>query len=215
MAGVQTMPFTFITPFGSAIASTVAGKLKIPVVYIVSLSGVLQTLEFGLLASLPTSGDIPTRIYGFQVIAGFGCGINISAQRLYSCWCHSWLKLAIKVSPGDLRLPQCEVLTMIAVGMGAMSQLRVMGGAIVLAIATSVFNSSTSPRLMEYLSRYSMTTNAVYSAQSLAILSAIDRGEVRSILALGFNRQMVVLSTFAAAQIPTAAFLWRRKKIVV
>jgi hypothetical protein len=104
---------------------------------------------------------------------------------------------------------------MVAVGMGAISQLRVMGGAIVLAIATSVFNSYTSPRLVEYLSRYGMTTNAIYSAQSLAKFSVADRDEVRSILAIGFNRQMIVLSAFAAAQIPTAALLWRKKQIVV
>jgi hypothetical protein len=107
------------------------------------------------------------------------------------------------------------MLTIVAIGMGTLSQLRVMGGAIVLAIATSVFNSYTSPRLVEYLSRYDMTTDAVYSAQSLARLSAVDRDEVRSILAMGFNRQMIVLSCFAAAQIPTAALVWRGKQIVV
>jgi uncharacterized membrane protein YfcA len=99
--------------------------------------------------------------------------------------------------------------------MGAISQLRVMGGAIVLAIATSVFNSCTSPRLVEYLSRYGMTINAIYSAQSLAKFSAVDRDEVRSILATGFNHQMIVLSVFAAAQIPSAALLWRKKQILV
>jgi hypothetical protein len=72
------MPFTFMAPIGSAVASTVGGKLKVPVLYIVLLSGVLQTLGFGLLASMPTSANIPARIYGFQVIAGFGYGIKIS-----------------------------------------------------------------------------------------------------------------------------------------
>jgi uncharacterized membrane protein YfcA len=99
--------------------------------------------------------------------------------------------------------------------MGAISQLRVMGGAIVLAIATSVFNSYTSPRLVEYLFRYGMTTNSIYSAQGLAKLNAVDKEEVRTILAMGFNRQMIVLSAFAAAQIPAAALLWRKKQIVV
>jgi len=99
--------------------------------------------------------------------------------------------------------------------MGTISQLRVMGGAIVLAIATSVFNSYTSPRLGDYLSRYDMTRNSVYSAQGLAKFGAVDREEVRAILATGFNRQMIVLTAFAAAQIPTAALLWRKKSIVV
>jgi hypothetical protein len=42
-----------------------------------------------------------------------------------------------------------------------------------------------------------------------------DRDEVRSILATGFNRQMIVLSVFGAAQIPVAVLLWRKKQIVV
>jgi len=82
MAGVKTMPFTFAAPLGSALASTIAGKLKVPVLYIVLLSGVLQATGFGLLASIPTSSSIPARIYGYQVIAGFGCGINISTLLL-------------------------------------------------------------------------------------------------------------------------------------
>ena len=76
MAGVQTMPFTFAAPLGSAIASILAKKG--PAVYVVILSGILQTIGFALLASVPVSTTVPARVYGFQVIAGFGCGINIS-----------------------------------------------------------------------------------------------------------------------------------------
>jgi hypothetical protein len=78
MAGVQTMPFTFAAPVGTAIASVLIGKFKVPVLFVVLLSGILQTIGFSLMATLPTDGNVPARIYGFQVIAGFGCGINIS-----------------------------------------------------------------------------------------------------------------------------------------
>ncbi len=77
LAGVQTIPFTFAAPFGSVLASALAKKAKVPVVYLVLLAGVLQTLGFALLATLPSSTHLPARIYGFQFIAGFGCGINI------------------------------------------------------------------------------------------------------------------------------------------
>ena len=76
------MPFTFAAPIGSAFSSIVAGKLKIPAIYMVFLSGILQTIGFALLASLPESSHIPARTYGYQVIAGFGCGINISTLLL-------------------------------------------------------------------------------------------------------------------------------------
>lgn len=103
----------------------------------------------------------------------------------------------------------------LAVGMGAVTQLRVMDGAIVLAIATSVFNSYTTPLLSDYLFRYSITRDMIYSTQGLVKLSGPDREAVRAILARGFNRPMIVLSAFATAQIPTSFLLWRKKHIKV
>ena len=103
----------------------------------------------------------------------------------------------------------------LAVGMGIVTQVRVMGGAIVLAIATSIFNSYTTPLLSEYLTRYSLTRDATYSTQGLKTLVEADQGAVRMILARGFNRQMFVLSAFAAAQIPTSLLLWRKDHVRV
>lgn len=99
--------------------------------------------------------------------------------------------------------------------MGAVTQLRIMGGAIVLAIATSVFNSYSTSQLADYMSRYSITRDAIYSSQGIASLSEIDRQAVKTILARAFNRQMVVLTAFAAAQIPTSFLLWRKQQIKV
>lgn len=53
-----------------------------PAMCVVLLSSVLQTIGFALPASVPVSTSIPARVYGFQVIAGFGCGINISTLLL-------------------------------------------------------------------------------------------------------------------------------------
>jgi hypothetical protein len=77
MAGVQTMPFTFAAPVGTVIASMLIKKG--PAVYIVIFASVLQMIGFALLSAVPVSTSIPARVYGFQVIAGFGCGINIYA----------------------------------------------------------------------------------------------------------------------------------------
>jgi hypothetical protein len=77
MAGVQTMPFTFAAPVGTVIASMLIKKG--PAVYIVIFASVLQMIGFALLSAVPDSTSIPARVYGFQVIAGFGCGINIYA----------------------------------------------------------------------------------------------------------------------------------------
>jgi hypothetical protein len=102
-----------------------------------------------------------------------------------------------------------------AVGMGAVSQLRVMGGAIVLAIATSVFNSYTRPRLAGFFESAQSSGNPISSMQSLAQFSSEEQASIKAILANGYNLQMYVLCAFAAAQIPSALLLWRKKQILV
>jgi hypothetical protein len=99
--------------------------------------------------------------------------------------------------------------------MGTVTQFRIMGGAIVLAIATSVFNSYCAPQLAEYMMRYNIKRDVIYSAQGLTTLSKLDQVAVKLVLARGFNRQMIVLCVFAAAQIPTSLLLWRKEQIRV
>ncbi|ORX94599.1 MFS multidrug transporter-like protein [Clohesyomyces aquaticus] len=200
-AGIQTMPFTFSAPIGSAFSSTWAKKFKTPALYLVLVAGIFQTLGFALLASLPASHRVMPRAYGFQVIAGFGCGINISTLILL---------VPFVVEYRDKADPRYS-----AVGMAAVSQLRVMGGAIVLAIATSVFNSYTHPRLAKFQEAFHLPGDSTTSAQLLALADGQEKNEIRSILAHGYNLQMYVLCAFAAAQIPAALLLWRKKQILV
>ncbi|KAH7128161.1 MFS multidrug transporter-like protein [Dendryphion nanum] len=194
-AGVQTMPFTFSAPIGSAFSSMLAKKYKTPAIFIVLVAGVLQTIGFGLLASLPANSRIVSRAYGFQVIAGFGCGINISTLILL---------VPFVVENRDK-----------AVGMAAVSQLRVMGGAIVLAIVASVFNSYTQPRMERFKESVHMGGTKISSAHLLTIIDRNGQEQIRSILAHGYNLQMYVLCAFAVAQIPTSLLLWRKSQILV
>jgi hypothetical protein len=55
-----------------------AKAAKIPPLYWVIFASVLQVIGFSLLSTVSNSHDIPAAQYGYQVIAGFGCGINIS-----------------------------------------------------------------------------------------------------------------------------------------
>jgi hypothetical protein len=79
---VQTIPFTLASPIGSTLASIAAGKLQVPPVFIFLAGGALQTIGFALLSTLPTSGGVPARMYGYQWVAGFGVGFNASTLLL-------------------------------------------------------------------------------------------------------------------------------------
>jgi hypothetical protein len=145
MAGVQTIPFTLSAPLGSAVESILAKKG--PVMHVVILSGVLQTIGFALLAVVRSRPMYLLGCMGFQIIAGFACGINISTLLLRVPFVLEYR------DKGKLRRLNSRVLVIIrvTVDMAAGTQLRPMGGAIVLAIATSVFSSYCSPQLAEYM----------------------------------------------------------------
>jgi hypothetical protein len=86
-AGIRLMPFTFASPFGSIISAVIAGKLKVPPIYMVIFASVLQIIGFSLLSTLPTSTQIEAAQYGYQIIAGFGVGINISLLIMITPFC--------------------------------------------------------------------------------------------------------------------------------
>lgn len=82
MAGVRLLPFTVSAPLGSIVASIVAGKAKIPPIYLVIGASSLQVIGFTLLSTLPITNRTSQAQYGYEVIAGFGCGVNISTLML-------------------------------------------------------------------------------------------------------------------------------------
>ena len=77
-AGLRFIPFTLAAPFGSVVAPTMAKLCKIPPIYLVISASVIQVIGFALLSSLPASQSIAVAQYGYEILAGFGCGINIT-----------------------------------------------------------------------------------------------------------------------------------------
>ncbi|KAI1300940.1 putative multidrug resistance protein fnx1 [Xylaria venustula] len=184
-AGVRLIPFTLASPVGTAFAATISGRSKIPPIWIIITGAVLQVIGFALLGTLPITTDLLPRTYGFEIIAGFGCGMNLA------------LLFVI--------IPQVSEDRDRAVAMGSASQFRMIGSAVAAAVANSVFNGYTKPRIEALgLSTVSPTS-----------MSPNDKDSVKLIYAGGFNLQLIVLAAFAAAQIPTALLFWRRPHIRV
>jgi tetrahydromethanopterin S-methyltransferase subunit F len=77
-AGLRLIPFTLASPVGTGTAATVAGKFNVPPIWIIITGACLQVVGFVLLGTMPTTGDFLARTYGFEVIAGFGCGMNLA-----------------------------------------------------------------------------------------------------------------------------------------
>lgn len=77
-AGIRLIPFTLAAPFGSIVSAGLAKGARIPPLYFVILAASLQVIGFALLSTVPESHQISAAQYGYEIIAGFGCGINIS-----------------------------------------------------------------------------------------------------------------------------------------
>lgn len=89
-----------------------------------------------------------------------------------------------------------------------------MGSAIFLAIATSVFNEYTNPRLSGIAD--TSDSGALTSlGKYLVSLPPQTQEQIRLILAEGYNRQMLVLCGAAVAQVPVALLLWKKNQIKI
>ncbi|KAI5927647.1 putative multidrug resistance protein fnx1 [Camillea tinctor] len=193
-AGARVVPFMALWAFGLVIAPNLAGKYKIPPIYIILVGSCIQIVGFALLGTLPLSLDVPSQIYAYEVIAGLGCGLVFPLL---------FIMIPFVVEGRDR-----------AVGMAAGSQFQVMGSVIVLSIGTSVFNGYTGSRF-EALLGFSNSHSLVNLGESLNSLPTHTQEQIRLTLAEGYNRQSLVLCAAAAAQIPFALLLWRRKQISI
>ncbi|KAI1459634.1 putative multidrug resistance protein fnx1 [Annulohypoxylon moriforme] len=190
-AGVRLIPFTALLPIGSIIGSTLAGKHKIPLVYLLLGGSILQVISFSVLGTLPSTLTIPPRIYGLEVVGGLGCGSNFALL---------FTMIPFVIQKFDN-----------ATGMGTGSQIRMMGSSMVLAIATSVSNTYSRPLLEKLLGISDTNTLSTL----LPTLSSELQDKTRLVLAESYNRQVLVLCVSAALQVPATFLMWRKKQLTI
>ncbi|KAK8035121.1 hypothetical protein PG993_010116 [Apiospora rasikravindrae] len=191
-AGVRVIPFAGGITVGSSVGAKGASRMRIPAVYVVLAGSALQIVGLALITTLPTSSTVTPGTYGYQVVAGFGCGISYSV-----------LYLMIPFTTGSRDR---------AVGMGTGNQFRMMGSAVALAIATTVFRSYTAASF----ARLGIDpSQEVDLGQRILALSEESREELRISLALGYNRQSLVTCIFAAAQVPAALLMWKKDQVLI
>lgn len=101
-----------------------------------------------------------------------------------------------------------------AVAIGTVTQVRFMGGAIGLAVVTSILNSHVRSHLSqtltpEELSALLKSTTVISTFPSEVAIMA------RSVLGQGYNNQIKALIGTAVAQFPAALLMWKREQIRV
>jgi hypothetical protein len=101
----------------------------------------------------------------------------------------------------------------LAVAMGAIAQMRTMGGCIGLAIVTAVHNSYLRSHLGQFLG--SSTVEALLkSTQAISTLAVSTQAMVRGVEAASYNLQMKILAGFAGGQLLATIMMWQKDQII-
>lgn len=75
-AGVKFLAYGVPFPFGVVVTSILAGKFRLPFVYIIILGTALQIVGFSLLSTAPGTVSPWRGQFGYSFIAGLGTGIT-------------------------------------------------------------------------------------------------------------------------------------------
>ena len=94
-----------------------------------------------------------------------------------------------------------------AVAMGAITQIRVLGGTIGLAICTAILNDHVRHSLTLVLSPQQMT-GILQSVSSISTLDATAEKAVRRVFAEGYNQQMRIMTYFSAVVFLVSLLAW-------
>ncbi|KAK6852975.1 hypothetical protein PG995_011526 [Apiospora arundinis] len=188
-AGVRLLPLLLASPVATAVAGQLATKMNVPPFYLIMFATSLQMLGIGLCSSIGSNSG--ASLYGYEVLMGFGFGMGLVSLVIYA---------PLVVGREDL-----------AVTMGAITQIRVLGGTIGLAISATILNNHLASRLPSFLSPSEMQ-QVSHSLSFLNSLPDATRDAVRQVFADGYNSQMRAMLYFSAATwLCAVVLLWEEK----
>ncbi|CAH0053676.1 unnamed protein product [Clonostachys solani] len=189
-AGISMLPLLLASPVATALAGFLTGRAKVPLFYILVVSGVFQLVGVGLTCSLPTNTTtFPRELYAYEAIMGFGFGLGLST-----------LLILARLVVSKENLP---------VMMGAATQVRVLGGTISLAICATMLNNYLKPKLNELIDPAEAAA-VLESLSEIQTLTELQQIQVRLAFSEGYNQQNIFMTALTGVGFVTTCFLWER-----
>lgn len=182
------LPLLLLSAVGAGVAGIICSKKNISF-YLLVLSLALQIIGTALLSTLPVTHAVPTAQYGIQVVLGIGFGMSMVSLMII---------LRVEVEFEDH-----------AVAMGAVTQVRIFGGVVGLAISQAVLLASLKSRLNGVLSQQQLA-EILASAASISRLPSGVADITRQVYGDVANKQMRIVMGFAAAGLVVSLGAWRR-----
>ncbi|KAF4338017.1 major facilitator superfamily transporter [Fusarium beomiforme] len=189
-AGIILLPMMLTSPAATVLSGYLTGNAKVPPAYLIVGAAVLQVLGVGLTCSLPAeSTGMPDAQYGYEVLMGIGFGMSLATVLTFA-----------RVVVSEANLP---------VMMGALTQIRVLGGTVSLAICATLLNNHLKPKLYGLVS----PQQAAAILDSVAAIKDLDSSKqaaVRKAFAEGYNLQNIFMTAMSAAGLIASLFLLER-----
>ncbi|ROW13285.1 hypothetical protein VPNG_05429 [Cytospora leucostoma] len=190
-AGIRLLPLLLLSPVASASSGALVTRLRVPPLYLLIIGGCLQAVGIGLFSSLDSNSTaISPAQYGYQVLMGFGFGFSLSTILMMA---------PLVVQQKDM-----------AVAMGSVTQVRVLGGTIGLAICSALLNNHIKAEASKFLNPEQVAA-LLGSFQSIKSLDPEVQLEVRSVYATGYSQQMRVMLYFCIVSLFALLLLVEKK----
>ncbi|RDL37716.1 MFS general substrate transporter [Venustampulla echinocandica] len=190
-AGTHILPLLIMTALGAFASGVIATRMNIAWFMLV-LSNALSTLGLGLMSSLPTSAGVPGVFYFYQVIVGLGFGIGLATLMI--------------VSRSEVALEDN------AITVGAITQVRTLGGVIGIAVVQAILSSHVRSSLPTFLNR-EQVEGILASTAYISRLDPHFEAATRAIYGEAVNLQMRTVTGFAAAAFVVSLFAYRKDRV--
>ncbi|KAJ5761050.1 hypothetical protein N7520_008206 [Penicillium odoratum] len=185
-SGVYLIAYSAVAAVAAAIINIASSKGRIPFLYSLLVGCIIHTVGVGLLSTITRSEGYHATDIGYEVIAGAGIGITLGILLLSTPYI---------VEDRDL-----------AIATGTVVQLRFLGGAIGLAIASNILNSRLAHHLKGVLTHHEIHL-FLENSTTLKTLSPHLQDDVKRVFADSYRIQLIVMIGFAAAQLPAILLL--------
>ena len=210
-AGWRLLALMLCSPVGTILSGTLVTKFKIPPIYVFLIAAVLQTVGLALMGTLPiSSAGVPSAQYGYQVILGLGIGLGLATLIVAAPTAIEEKDTGTLIDTSSFVFAKFKILIIIiAVFVGAITQSRILGGSLGLAVCTNVLNSKVKSASSSLTSQ--QLNDLIQSAQTIKNLAPNVQELVRRKFGEGYNEQMQVLTAFGGAAVLATLMMWEKQ----
>ena len=205
-AGWRLLALMVCSPLGSGISGYLVARIKMPAFYIFLVAAILQIIGLALMGTLSISDSgVQSVQYGYQVILGLRIGLTLSSILIAAPTVVVDNEAGVSLSP----LLYWLALTSLAVFVGALTQARILGGSIGLAVCTNILNDKVKSE-STFLSSQQLHS-LLQSAEAINTLPSNLQERVRRIYGMGYNKEMQALTAFGGAAVLATLLMWEKK----